>query len=131
MITTCLISIAFTLPAQTNGKLRPLLDAIRDVETGGHPDAANARGDGGRSLGPYQISREYWRDSGVPGSYQMVRQTAYAERVMRAYWGRHCPRALMKLDFHTLARVHNAGPDGATNRGSLPYWRRVRDKLGS
>jgi len=131
MISTCLISIVFAFPAQTSGKLRPLLDAIREVETGGHPDAVNARGDGGRSLGPYQISRAYWKDSGVPGKYHMVRHKAYAERVMRAYWSRHCPRALARLDFHTLARVHNAGPDGARNRGSLPYWRRVQGKLES
>ncbi len=131
MITACLIPIVLTIPAQTNGKLRPLLDAIREVETGGHPDAANALGDGGRSLGPYQISRDYWRDSGVPGVYRMVRHNAYAERVMKAYWSRHCPGALARLDFQTLARVHNAGPDGAQNRGSLPYWRQVRARLKS
>jgi len=125
-----LIPLMIAIPAQTTGRLRPLLDAIREVETGGHPDAADAKGDGGRSLGPYQISKAYWKDSGVAGRYQMVRKRAYAEKVMRAYWARHCPKALAQLDCQTLARIHNGGPNGARSRLSLRYWHRVRGKLG-
>jgi hypothetical protein len=129
MTTAWLIPLLITLPTATDGKPRPLLDAIREVETGEHPDAANAQGDGGRSLGPYQISRAYWRDSGVPGRYQSVRNQAYAERVMIAYWQRHCPSALARHDWQTLARVHNGGPNGPWKGRTISYWRRAREQI--
>lgn len=109
--------------------VRPLLDAIRQVETGGRSDPAQARGDDGRSLGPYQIQRPYWRDSGVPGNYEQVRDTAYAERVVVAYWKRYCPRALAAGDWETLARVHNGGPLGKSKASTKVYWLRVRRAL--
>lgn len=109
--------------------VRPLLDAIRHVETGGLRDPENARGDGGASLGPYQIQRAYWRDSGVPGHYEQVRDQAYAERVVLAYWRRHCPDALRAGDWQTLARVHNGGPAGHRKYATLKYWSKVNAKL--
>lgn len=121
-----LLIVAPTAPTKD---LRSLFDVICEVETGGHRNSTNAQGDNGRSLGPYQISRAYWRDSGVPGRYQMVRNMAYAERIMRAYWKRYCPRELSQLDFQTLARIHNGGPKGAQNSRTLSYWRRVQSKL--
>jgi len=129
MTTACLIMLLMAAPTAPKKDLRLLFDAMREVETGGHSSPANAKGDGGRSLGPYQISKAYWKDSGVRGRYQMVRNKAYAERVMRAYWKRYCPRGLSRLDFQTLARVHNGGPKGARNSRTVPYWRRVRSKL--
>ena len=107
------------------GPSRQLYNAIRQVETGNSADAANAVGDGGRSLGPYQIQWKYWRDSGVPGKYSDVRGTAYAEKVMLAYWQRYCPTALARGDSQTLARVHNGGPSGARKGSTLKYWRKV------
>ena len=110
--------------------VRDVLDAIREVETGTHANPARAVGDGGRSLGPYQISRAYWRDSGVPGRYEQVRNAAYAERVIMAYWRRHCASALKRVDAMTLARTHNGGPDGSSQRHTRSYWLRVRRELG-
>jgi len=90
--------------------VRPLLDAIRKVETGNHPDPKNALGDGGRSLGPYQISRAYWQDARPGfGTYRDVRYRRYAETTMLSYWQRYCPEALAKGDHETLARCHNGG----------------------
>lgn len=129
MTITCLVMLLAAAPVTPEKELRQLLDAIREVETGGHTDPANARGDGGRSLGPYQISRAYWQDSGVPGRYHMVRNKAYAERVMKAYWERYCPRELAQRDFQALARTHNGGPKGALRASTLPYWRRVQREL--
>ena len=120
------LTLATTAPPASD--LRHLLDAIRQVETGGESDPANAVGDGGRSLGPYQITRAYWRDSGVPGQYQWVRNKAYAERVMIAYWQRHCPSALARHDWQTLARVHNGGPNGPWEWRTISYWRRAREQ---
>lgn len=127
------------------GALRPLLDAIRIVETGGQADPAGAVGDGGRSLGPYQISRAYWLDAcerseslrGQP--YATVRDVDYAERVMIAYWQRYCPVTLRMVTwqdpamrchaFEVLARIHNGGPNGAHQPATLDYWRRVEAEL--
>ena len=129
MVFMGLIAAFMQLPAHTGNDLQPLFDAIRHVETGSHPKPANAVGDGGRSLGPYQISRRYWQDSGVPGRYQSVRQGNYAERVILAYWHRYCPDALARRDYQTLARVHNGGPDGSRQRSTLAYWRKVQARL--
>lgn len=109
--------------------LQSLFAAIRSVETGGQPnggrDAIGAAGE----LGPYQIKREYWLDAQVPGSFEQVRDRAYAERVILAYWVRYCPTALRNLDFQTLARVHNGGPKGHTKAATIPYWQRVQARL--
>lgn len=109
---------------------RFLFDAIRIVETGGHPDPANATGDGGLSLGPYQITEAYWTDAvqhrpEIGGRYDDVRDAAYAERIMMAYWDRYAP------DDHseTLARIHNGGPHGHRRAATDEYWRRVRGAM--
>ncbi|HOB76351.1 MAG TPA: hypothetical protein PKG54_17710 [Phycisphaerae bacterium] len=121
---TILATLVLVSSAQAN--LRPLFDAIREVESGGNPDAV---GDGGRSIGPYQIQWAYWKDSGVPGKYHQVRDHRYAERVMIAYWKRYCPQALARRDYQTLARVHNGGLTGHRKAATLPYWHKVAREL--
>jgi hypothetical protein len=129
MVMAWIIPLTFAAAVPAGADLRHLLDAIRQVETGGEADPANAVGDGGRSLGPYQITRAYWADSRVPGQYQWVRNKAYAERVMIAYWQRHCPLALARRDWQTLARVHNGGPNGPSEWRTLVYWNRVKQQM--
>ena len=58
---TILATLVLVSSAQAN--LRPLFDAIREVESGGNPDAV---GDGGRSIGPYQIQWRDVNDCGLP-----------------------------------------------------------------
>lgn len=110
-------------PVQTEPCPRPLLDAIRHVESGGQ--TGEIIGDNGRSLGPYQIQRPYWQDSGVPGRYRSVRDASYAEGVMLAYWKRYCPTALARGDWETLARIHNGGPRGHRKPCTVRYWKKV------
>lgn len=104
-------------------RIHQLLLAIRTVESGGD---CSAVGDGGRSIGPYQIQRAYYRDSGVPGHYCQVRDRQYAERVMLAYWQRYAPQALASGDWQTLARIHNGGPAGHRLAATRSYWVKVR-----
>lgn len=112
-----------------------LLDAIRQVETGGHARPADAVGDGGRSIGPYQIMRGYWRDACAADPelarfpYETVRDAAYARRVVLAYWKRYARTALARGDWQTLARIHNGGPAGARNPRTVVYWQRVAREL--
>tara|TARA_Y100001963_G_C6749110_1_gene433182 strand:+ start:177 stop:755 length:579 start_codon:yes stop_codon:yes gene_type:complete len=110
---------------------RYLFDAIRQVETGGHPDPTNAKGDGGRSLGPYQISYPYWLDAvqkhpEIGGLYEDVRNPWYAELVMLAYWSRYAPDS----KFETLCRIHNGGPRGHLKLSATQsYWEKVESCL--
>lgn len=126
------VAALITLPqdAADPPGLSGLFDAIRQVETGGAPNhGRHAVGDRGRSLGPYQISRAYWQDSGLAGAYDNVRDAGYAQRVMLAYWTRYCPAALARRDFRTLARIHNGGPSGCRKAATLNYWKRVSRHL--
>ena len=118
-----------TMPTTENPASRPsLLHAIRLVESGDRLNPPD--GDGGRAIGPYQIWRVYWRDSGVPGDYQQCRDRAYAERVILAYWRCWCPKALAAGDWRTLANVHHLGGP-AHNRGETDeaYLRRVKASM--
>jgi len=104
------------------------LTAMRAEESAGDDRAV---GDGGRSLGPYQISLAYWIDGGGdPERYLSdVWDAAECERVMVGYWRRYCRRALAEMDFKTLARTHNGGPHGAEKSATLIYWRKIRGHL--
>lgn len=123
-------------------RVRWLLDAMRVVESGGQKWAV---GDGGRSRGPYQITRLHWRDAmkqgGVDWEYNL---TAWhgpaAESAILWYWQRYCPTALEQLTTSDnagaveracehLARVHNGGPRGYRKASTYRYWRRIRIRL--
>ncbi len=108
--------------------LSDLLAAMRHVESRGDNRAV---GDGGRSRGPYQISLPYWVDGGGRRSryWRDVWSPWASRRVILGYWRRYCPAALERGDLQTLARVHNGGPDGARERKTLRYWRRVREAM--
>lgn len=109
-------------------RLRPLFDAIRFVESGNRPNPPD--GDGGRSIGPYQIMEAYHRDAcGGLADWQRCRGRAYAERTMVKYWQRYCPKALAAGDWETLARIHNGGPRGHRKAATRAYWHKVRKAI--
>ena len=111
-------------------RLDHIFAAIRLVETGGEADPAAAVGDGGRSFGPYQISRKYWLDAGAPCDWEDVRKQSAAEQVMLAYWKRYCSAALAQGNAMVLARIHNGGPNGLKKMTATEkYWRRVLTEL--
>ena len=119
-------------PAETNvpWTLDELLDAIRQVESGGLKDGGRkATGDGGKAIGPYQIHKPYWEDSKVPGTHDDCRDPEYARKVVLAYWKRYAPKSLEKVDAQSLARVHNGGPDGAKQDCTLAFWAKVEHQL--
>lgn len=89
--------------------MMPIFVAILAVEgwTG-----FGTRGSAGE-IGPYQITRGYWQDSGMPGKHEDCEDDAYSRQVMLRYWHRYCPMALERQDFRTLAAVHHWGPKGA------------------
>lgn len=114
LLTLALPALAYSKPSQA------FFHALNMVEASGR--AGRIIGDGGEALGPLQIHRNYWKDSGVPGRYEDCRSYAYSVRVASAYLRRFAPRAWASNDLQTLARTHNGGPAGASNPATLRYW---------
>ena len=117
-------------PAAQTATWVEFLYAIGTVESG-HDDSAI--GDGGDSIGRYQIQHAYWLDaverSGLGGRYENVRDKDYAEKIMLAYFRRYAPEALGSGDWERLARIHNGGPTGHQRDSTLPYWNKVKAVL--
>lgn len=112
-------------------ELRPFLDALVQVESGGDD---NARGDSGKALGSLQIWRVYWQDATeyaptLGGEYDDVTQRIYAERVVCAYLLRYARHAVAEKNYEVLARIHNGGPAGASKKATAPYWAKVQKAL--
>lgn len=119
---------------------RDLLNAIKQVESGGDPCAI---GDNGRSLGAYQIMNAYYTDAvGYNPSLDDNGRTysdvwgigseAYSEEVMGSYMGRYAtPQRLERQPTNEdIARIHNGGPNGYRKDATLPYWNKVMTELG-
>lgn len=121
--------------------LDPLDDLFRAMRVVESVDSPSAVGDGGRSRGPYQISRLYWKDAtrfgGVRWSYiDGVWHERECRQVMLWYWQRYVPAALAEVRrtgslraMEILARTHNGGPMGPDKPATLRYWRRIRRRL--
>lgn len=97
--------------------------ALHVVETSGRQGPI--LGDNGRSLGPLQISRAYFTDSRVGGTYEQVVDLGFARRVVSAYLKRYAPQAWAAGDIVTLARIHNGGPAGACKASTVNYGAKV------
>jgi len=98
--------------------------ALHVVETSGRQGPI--LGDNGRSLGPLQISRAYFTDSRVAGTYEQVVDLPFARRVVSAYLQRYAPKAWAAGDVETLARIHNGGPRGDKKQATVNYAAKVR-----
>ena len=111
--------------------LTEFFHALAEVESNHNDDAI---GDGGASIGRYQIQHAYWYDatefSGLGGRYHDVKRADYAEKVMREYWKRYHREAYYARDYEVLARIHNGGPKGHKKKATLPYWKKVQDAMG-
>jgi hypothetical protein len=101
--------------------------AIHLTETSGR--VGYIVGDNGKALGPLQIHRNCWKDSGVNGAYTNVVSLPYASKVMSAYLTRYCPKAVSKGDYETMARVWNGGPMGHKSKSTVDYWKKVKNNL--
>lgn len=113
-----------------------LILAIIAVETGGHPDPANAIGDGGDAFGILQIHSAYVQDAAEYAKADWTHEDAFdpetAVKIFQAYMERYCgdsrrPEGMSREEF--TARTHNGGPRGAYKDATLPYWEKVRRHL--
>lgn len=123
-------AFAAASPPPADFDMDRILTAIRQVETGGHRDPANAVGDKGKAIGPFQIHRAYWADAvehdpSIGGTYADCKNEAYARKIVIAYLSRYCKN----WDYETVARIHNGGPKGHTKTATLKYWYKVQNNL--
>lgn len=107
-----------------------LLDAIEMVESSGRGEAT-PDGDNGRAIGPMQIHESYHgdavaHDKTLGGTYQDCRRSAYARKVVLAYWDRYAPSGASD---EVLARIHNGGPKGHKKKATLSYWNKIQKYL--
>ena len=117
-----LLALLLALPAYS-APPESFWKALHHVETSGR--LGPIKGDNGAALGPLQIHRAYWQDSGVPGTYSQCADLAYSRRVVTAYLKRYARNAWERGDAFSLARVHNGGPSGANKRATLRYGQKV------
>jgi hypothetical protein len=117
-----LLALLLALPAYS-APPESFWRALHHVETSGR--LGPIKGDNGAALGPLQIHRAYWQDSGVPGTYSQCADLAYSRRVVTAYLRRYARNAWERGDAFSLARVHNGGPSGANKRATLRYGQKV------
>jgi hypothetical protein len=125
-----LATLAAAVPPPSDYDTDRILNAIRQVETGGEADPANAVGDGGKAIGPFQIHRVYWQDAveydpSIGGVYSDCKDEAYARRIVIAYLSRYCK----SWSDETVARIHNGGPRGHKKTATVKYWRKVDNFL--
>jgi len=117
-----LLALLLALPAYS-APPESFWKALHHVETSGR--LGPIKGDNGAALGPLQIHRAYWQDSGVPGTYSQCADLAYSRRVATAYLKRYAKSAWERGDVVRLARVHNGGPSGHRKTATLAYARKV------
>lgn len=87
-------------------------------------------GDSGHAKGPFQVHYQYWKDSGVVGSYSQCSDYNYSVRVVTAYLNRYEKQAIQLHDYESLARLHNSGPQWRKNRVlSNGYWQRFQKAI--
>lgn len=105
-----------------------LVYALGMVEVGTAYQDSDKRGLAGE-LGPLQITKDYWKDSNIPGKWEDCRSWEYSVKVLQSYLSRYAKVALQKSDFETLARIHNGGPRGALKPQTARYWAKVQRYL--
>ena len=109
-----------------------LLSAICMVESGCNPEVKD--GDNGKAKGAYQIWESFHSDAvefdkSIGGSYEDVKDKAYAEKVIRAYMQRYAPDNATP---EQIARIFNAGPRALSEkriRLTDGYWAKVKKWL--
>ena len=105
--------------------------AIAHVETGHLPEGERdiAIGDGGRSLGRYQISEAYWNDALDYYGFEPD-ELPYREYVIYASVCREMIRGYMKRykakSLKQAAKMHNGGPRGHKKKATRIYWKKVK-----
>ena len=82
--------------------------ALHQIESGGA--IGPTIGDNGAALGPYQIHKNYFKDTKIKGDYSQCSDLAFSRKVVTAYLKLYAPKAWAAGDCNVLFRTHNGGP---------------------
>ena len=132
MIVMLMLTLTDRATAITDKEMTDVLAAIRIVESNDNPDAV---GDGGYSIGCYQIQKCYWLDakefSDLDGTYLDCYNRGYADRTVRCYMDRYATERRLgrEVTQEDIARIHNGGPNGYKKKATLKYWEKVKKEL--
>ena len=121
MILSLIVSAILTVsPSWTEPDWTRFLTALRLTETGDQPNnGIGAKGDGGKSIGPYQISKACWTDATeydktIGGKYEdCLTDPEYSKKIVRAYV---CRWLRKDGSMEDAARLWNAGPKWASKK---------------
>jgi hypothetical protein len=131
---TTLVIVALLATLQCQAKdFKSFVQVLNKVEAKGQKTRVKP-GDNGRAIGPLQIHVKYWRDAleadpSIGGKYSDCNKWSYSVRVVRAYLSRYAPEAVRRMDYKTLARIHNGGPSGHLEVATVPYWEEFKRNL--
>lgn len=118
--------------------LLQIMMVLITVETGGHPDPANAIGDGGKALGILQMHKAYVADAAehanVTWSHADALDPSSARKIFLAYMNRyakmeHKPHHMSYAEY--VSRKHNGGPTGHLKDSTISYWQKVKSLISS
>ena len=128
--TMCILflSALFFIRAQQT-TFEDLLDAIEYVESGGD---ANAKGDGGRAVGAYQIWKIYVDDANRILALQgKNRRYTYDDRQNKAKSREMVAIVIQHYgnDIETMARAHKCPPK-RYDEFTKAYWGKIKARLG-
>ena len=127
-----ILTVSLLTAPLTEKEMTDVLAAIRIVESNDDPDAV---GDGGDSIGCYQIQKCYWLDakefSDLGGTYLDCYNRGYADRTVRCYMDRYATERRLgrEVTQEDIARIHNGGPNGYKKKATLKYWEKVKKEL--
>ena len=127
-----ILTVSLLTAPLTEKEMTDVLAAIRIVESNDDPDAV---GDGGDSIGCYQIQKCYWLDakefSDLDGTYLDCYNRGYADRTVRCYMDRYATERRLgrEVTQEDIARIHNGGPNGYKKKATLKYWEKVKKEL--
>lgn len=131
---TALITLALLATLQSQAKdFKSFVQILNKVEAKGQKKGVKP-GDNGRAIGPLQIHYKYWCDAmqadpSIGGRYADCNQWSYSVKVVKAYLSRYAPDAIRRMDYKTLARIHNGGPSGHLEVATVPYWLEFKRNL--
>ena len=127
-----ILTVSLLTAPLTEKEMTDVLAAIRIVESNDDP---NAVGDGGDSIGCYQIQKCYWLDakefSDLDGTYLDCYNRGYADRTVRCYMDRYATERRLgrEVTQEDVARIHNGGPNGYKKECTKKYWSKVKKIL--
>ena len=123
-----ILTVSLLTAPLTEKEMTDVLAAIRIVESNDDP---NAVGDGGDSIGCYQIQKCYWLDakefSDLGGTYLDCYNRGYADRTVRFYMARYATERRLgrEVTQEDVARIHNGGPNGYKKECTKKFWKKV------